>query len=108
MNLSETAFLLEQSDGYRLRWFTPVGVRDNSHVHHLFVAENHQKCGLARELWKVAREACLDAGNLGRFTVFSSKYALGVYRAFGFIESGSPEIKDGVVATPMTCVTNLA
>jgi predicted PhzF superfamily epimerase YddE/YHI9 len=23
MNLSETAFLLEQSDGYRLRWFTP-------------------------------------------------------------------------------------
>jgi PhzF family phenazine biosynthesis protein len=23
MNLSETAFLIEQSDGYRLRWFTP-------------------------------------------------------------------------------------
>jgi predicted PhzF superfamily epimerase YddE/YHI9 len=23
MNLSETAFLLEQHDGYRLRWFTP-------------------------------------------------------------------------------------
>jgi predicted PhzF superfamily epimerase YddE/YHI9 len=24
MNLSETAFLLEQADGFRLRWFTPV------------------------------------------------------------------------------------
>ena len=24
MNLSETAFLLSESDGYRLRWFTPV------------------------------------------------------------------------------------
>ena len=24
MNLSETAFLLEQADGYRLRWFTPT------------------------------------------------------------------------------------
>lgn len=24
MNLSETAFLLKQDDGYRLRWFTPV------------------------------------------------------------------------------------
>ena len=23
MNLSETAFLLEQDNGYRLRWFTP-------------------------------------------------------------------------------------
>jgi GNAT superfamily N-acetyltransferase len=78
-----------------------VGVRDNSHVHHLFVAEDHQRCGLARELWKVARIACLEAGNPGRFTVFSSKYALGVYRAFGFIESGPPEIKDEVIATPM-------
>jgi len=24
MNLSETAFLLEQADGFRLRWFTPA------------------------------------------------------------------------------------
>jgi GNAT superfamily N-acetyltransferase len=78
-----------------------VGVRDNSHVHHLFVAEDHQRCGLATDLWNVARDACLDAGNPGRFTVFSSKYALGVYRAFGFIDSGPPEIKDEVIATPM-------
>jgi GNAT superfamily N-acetyltransferase len=81
-----------------------IGVRDNSHVHHLFVAEKHQRCGLARELWKVARDACLESGNPGEFTVFSSKFALGVYRAFGFIESGPPETKDDVVATPMTCV----
>ena len=78
-----------------------VGVRDNSHVHHLFVAEDHQRCGLARELWKVARDTCLAAGNSGRFTVFSSTYALGVYRAFGFVESGPSEIKDEVIATPM-------
>jgi GNAT superfamily N-acetyltransferase len=78
-----------------------VGVRDNSHVHHLFVAEDHQRCGLATDLWRVARGACLEAGNPGRFTVFSSKYALDVYRAFGFIESGPPEIKDEVIATPM-------
>jgi GNAT superfamily N-acetyltransferase len=78
-----------------------VGMRDNSHVHHLFVAEGHQRCGLARQLWKVARDACLEAGNPGRFTVFSSKYALGVYRAFGFMESGPPEVKDEVIATPM-------
>jgi GNAT superfamily N-acetyltransferase len=78
-----------------------VGVRDNSHVHHMFVAERYQRCGLATDLWRVARDACLEAGNPGRFTVFSSKYALGVYRAFGFIESGPPEIKDEVIATPM-------
>ena len=28
MNLSETAFLLEENDGYRLRWFTPGGEVD--------------------------------------------------------------------------------
>ena len=78
-----------------------VGVRDNSHVHHLFVAEDHQRCGLATDLWRVARDACLEAGNPGRFTVFSSKYALDVYRAFGFIESGPHEVKDEVMATPM-------
>ena len=78
-----------------------VGVRDNSHVHHMFVAERYQRCGLATDLWRVAREACLEAGTPARFTVFSSKYALGVYRAFGFIESGPPEIKDEVIATPM-------
>jgi PhzF family phenazine biosynthesis protein len=25
MNLSETAFLQKEADGYRLRWFTPTG-----------------------------------------------------------------------------------
>jgi GNAT superfamily N-acetyltransferase len=78
-----------------------VGVRDNSHVHHLFVAEDFQRRGLARGLWRVARKACLEAGNPGRLTVFSSKYALGAYRTFGFTESGPPEIKDDVIATPM-------
>ena len=53
-----------------------IGVRDNSHVHHLFVAEGHQRCGLATDLWKVARDSCMEAGNPGRFTVFSSRYAL--------------------------------
>src|SRR3990172_8919149 len=40
-----------------------VGTRDNSHLYHLFVAESHQRSGLARKLWHVAREACMAAGN---------------------------------------------
>ena len=33
MNLSETAFLLKQDDGYRLRWFTPKIEVKGSHRH---------------------------------------------------------------------------
>jgi GNAT superfamily N-acetyltransferase len=71
------------------------------HIHHLFVAEDFQRRGIARQLWAVAKEACLAAGNTGRFTVYSSRFALEVYRRFGFIETGPPETKDEVVAVPM-------
>ncbi len=80
-----------------------VAVRDNKHLYHLFVVEQYQGQGLARELWSVAKEACVAAGNPGEFTVNSSRFALGMYRKFGFVESGPPENKQGVVYFPMTC-----
>ena len=78
-----------------------VGVRDNKHLYHLFVVEDYQGQGLARKLWAVAKEACLQAGNPGEFTVNSSRFALGMYRKFGFAGSGPLENKDGVVYYPM-------
>lgn len=78
-----------------------VGIRDNSHVHHLFVAEDFQRRGIARRLWTVAKGECLAAGNPGQFTVYSSRYALEVYRRLGFVEAGPPETKDDVTAVPM-------
>ena len=78
-----------------------VGVRDNKHLYHLFVIEQYQGQGLAGELWSVAMEACVAAGSLGEFTVNSSKFARGMYRKFGFVESGPAENKQGVVYFPM-------
>ncbi len=78
-----------------------VGIRDNAHVHHLFVAEPFRRQGLARRLWSVAREECLAAGNPGVFTVFSSRYAVPAYRKLGFVQAGPPETKDDVTAIPM-------
>jgi len=46
-----------------------VGIRDNSHLYHLFVAEKYQRKGIARKLWQLAMEACLANGNPGEFTV---------------------------------------
>ena len=78
-----------------------VGVRDNRHLYHLFVAEQYQGQGLAKELWNVAKETCLEAGNPGEFTVNSSRFALEMYRKFGFTESGLSENKQGVIYFPM-------
>jgi GNAT superfamily N-acetyltransferase len=78
-----------------------VAVRENKHVYHLFVAEPFQGRGLARRLWHVARDACRQAGNPGEFTVNSSRFAVEMYRKFGFVETGPPETKSGVTSVPM-------
>jgi len=78
-----------------------VGVKDNSHLYHLFVAETHHRQGIARKLWQVAKNACLLNGNPGVFTVNSSSYALRVYENLGFKTQSEPEDKNGVIYTPM-------
>jgi N-acetylglutamate synthase-like GNAT family acetyltransferase len=78
-----------------------VGVRDNSHLYHLFVADDYRGRGIAHDLWRVARAGCVEAGNVGEFTVNSSRFAVEMYRRFGFVETGPPETKNGVTSVPM-------
>jgi GNAT superfamily N-acetyltransferase len=78
-----------------------IGVRDNSHVHHLFVDDAYHKQGIARKLWHVARETCLSNGDVGVFTVNSSRYALSFYERLGFVQQSSEHEEEGVVYIPM-------
>lgn len=78
-----------------------VGVRNNSHIYHLFVAEEAQRNGVARSLWNVAKAACCVAGNMGRFTVNSSNNAIAVYKSFGFVRTAPTQDSDGVLYKPM-------
>lgn len=78
-----------------------VGVRDDQHLYHLFVAERFHRRGLAARLWEVAKAAARAAGNPGRFTVNSSRYAIPVYERFGFQATGPEVPKDGVTFVPM-------
>ena len=82
-----------------------VGVRNNAHLFHLFVAELYQRQGIASNLWNVAMQACLDAGNPGKFTVNSSRYALGVYEKLGFVACSSPQEVNGIIFYPMNLQT---
>ena len=78
-----------------------VGIRDNSHLYHLFIADDFRGRGFARQLWLVALDACRQSGNAGEFTVNSSAFAVAMYRKFGFVETGPPETKNGVTSVPM-------
>jgi ribosomal protein S18 acetylase RimI-like enzyme len=79
-----------------------IGLRDHTHLYHLVVAERAQRQGLAHRLWDKVRRAAEAAGNPGRFTVNSSRYAVPVYERFGFVVTGSEQHKDGLVFVPMT------
>jgi len=78
-----------------------IGIKDNSHLYHLFVAHQHQGYGYARALWLHAKEQCLKAGNNGRFTVNSALSAVAVYQHWGFIPLTGVRERHGVKDMPM-------
>jgi ribosomal protein S18 acetylase RimI-like enzyme len=86
---------------YSKRFVGVVGVKGNSHLYHLFVAENYQGKGLARQLWGKAMDECKRKGNRGTFTVNSSNNAIGVYEKLGFERIGPTVEKGGVFFNPM-------
>jgi ribosomal protein S18 acetylase RimI-like enzyme len=77
-----------------------IGVRDNRHLLHLFVAPSHHRRGIARALWEAARSAVLDEVPEVEMTVRSSVYAVEVYRHFGFAVVG-PRVDGPVTFVPM-------
>lgn len=78
-----------------------VGMRDGSHLYHLFVAEEHQGRGLGRALWEHAKAQCLRRGRPAAFTVNSSRYAVPVYARFGFVVAAPEQEVDAVRFVPM-------
>ena len=78
-----------------------VGMKDNKHLYHLFVDENFQGKGIARQLWNIAMANCKVAGNPGEFTVNSSRYAQHVYESFGFVAQSAPHERNGIMTLPM-------
>ena len=67
-----------------------------SHIALFFVEKDYQQQGIGRRLFLLALQACA-----ARVTVHSSPYALPVYKALGFVETGHERICDGMRYTPM-------
>lgn len=78
-----------------------IAVRDATHVHHLFVAREFQRRGIATQLWSRAKSDALAARNSDGFYVRSSEYAVPVYERFYFRVVGERQEKDGILFLPM-------
>ncbi len=95
---SRYSFIVAEDDGVPLGF---IGLRDTSHVFHLFVAREHQRRGVARRLWQEAMTQVLKNANPSHFTVNSSLGAVAVYRAFGFEPTGEVMSVHGISFLPM-------
>lgn len=78
-----------------------VGMKERSHLYHLFVAEEYQGAGLARKLWEKALNESIESGNIKIVTVNSSNNAIGFYKKLGFKQTGPMIEKDGIQYNPM-------
>lgn len=78
-----------------------AGLRDNTHLYHLFVAKEWQKHGVGRALWQKVMSAALTVGNANAFTVNSTAYGQAVYERFGFTSTGPVTQRDGMMYIPM-------
>lgn len=78
-----------------------VGIKNNSHLYHLFVADSHQGQGISKKLWQHAKGVCLKNGNPGVFTVNAALNAKNVYLKFGFLQTGDVQEKLGIKNIPM-------
>ena len=69
-----------------------ICVKNNYQLYHLFVSENHHRCGIASKLWLSAKQATKST----KYFLRSSIYAIPVYEKFGFKSIGAPTEKDGI------------
>jgi len=73
-----------------------IGMRERSHVFHLFVGGRWQRRGIARRLWQHARAVAIDAvgrpAHPGVFTVNASNHALPFYASFGFVRTAPMQV----------------
>jgi len=78
-----------------------VGMKNVSHLFYLFVDRAHQRRGLGRELWGIAKAKTRGIGYHGSFTVNASLNAVPAYAKLGFREVGPKIQMHGVAFVPM-------
>lgn len=77
-----------------------ISIRNQNHISLLFVDAAHHRQGIGRRLFEAAAAYILQSG-YREITVFSSPYAVPVYRKLGFKALNSEQTVNGIRYTPM-------
>ena len=83
-----------------------AAIREQKHVHHLFVAPKYHNQGIAKSLWHYLKKEAVAQGT-HLFTVNSSLYAVLVYQKFGFLPISQPQLKNGIAYVPMQLMVDV-
>jgi len=75
-----------------------VSMRAGTHLHHLFVSEEHKGKGIARHLWNTIMTQCPS----NEYSLRSSIYAVPMFEKFGFEISGDITEKESIQFQPMS------
>lgn len=84
-----------------------LGIEDMSthvHIYHLFVSEEYQSAGVARQLLLTAQAAFAEKGLAREFSVNSSVFARGFYEKMGFVAESDPQERNGILIVPMKLI----
>lgn len=74
-----------------------IAIKRPAHLFNLFVHLDHHRKGIAQSLWN----HMLSQLKLNSVTVFSSRYAIGLYEKFGFVSSGEKIANEEIICYPM-------
>jgi len=77
-----------------------TATRGPGHIALFFVRKEYQRRGIARALFAVVEQYCRN-GKQNSITVNSSPYAVEIYHRFGFKDTGSETVTNGIRFTPM-------
>ncbi|NRF12696.1 GNAT family N-acetyltransferase [Vibrio coralliilyticus] len=78
-----------------------IGMREETHLYHLFVSDDYQGQGLSRKLWETAMSDAKTRVEVTSFTVNSAVNAEHVYLNFGFKRINGVRNRCGMVDIPM-------
>lgn len=86
-----------------------IEIRENNHIALFFVAPEHQRKGVGRELLKKAVHAGIVSNpELTEITVNASPNAVSAYRALGFIEMAEEKTSHGIRFVQMSLEVDCA
>ena len=78
-----------------------ITIKQCQSIDQLYVLPKAWRKGIAKKLWRTAKNRCMENGCSGAFRVISSSYAMPIYKSFGFVP-GERQTKNGITFYPMT------